>query len=92
MGGEQRCATGFADVLIEDDAYQLGRALVKLAAEGVPARHRSEAVDEYRRRLADIDPANPPDSAALRRLWGKGESQLRQSSGYRRAAERGSTR
>jgi malonate decarboxylase beta subunit len=75
MGGEQRQATGFADVLIEDDAEQLRQALRELAARGVPARHRSEMVDEYRRRLAEIDPANPPDSAGLRRLWGKGEGQ-----------------
>ena len=72
MGGAQRHATGFADVLIEDDAAMLRQALQALAARGVPAQHRSEAVDEYQSRLARIDPAAPPDGPGLRRLWPQG--------------------
>ncbi len=72
MGGAQRHATGFADVLIEDDAAMLRQALQALAARGVPARHRSEAVDEYQSRLARIDPAAPLDGAGLQRLWPQG--------------------
>jgi malonate decarboxylase beta subunit len=75
MGGEQRYETGFVDALVEDDAMLLRQALVDLAARGVPARHRSEMVDEYIRRLAEIDPAAPPDGHALRRLWPRGEGQ-----------------
>ena len=74
MGGEQRYATGFADALIEDDADTLRHTIEALAARGVPARHRSEMVDEYRRRLAKIDPARPPDGAELRRIWATGET------------------
>src|SRR5277367_3367770 len=73
MGGEQRYETGFADALIEDDADLLRRTIRDLAARGVPARHRSEKVEEYRRGLAGIDPAAPPDGAALRQIWPKGE-------------------
>jgi malonate decarboxylase beta subunit len=73
IGGEQRHETGFADVLIEDDAELLRQAIRDLAARGVPARHRSEAVDDYRGRLARIDPTSPPDGPALRRLWPGGE-------------------
>jgi malonate decarboxylase beta subunit len=73
MGGEQRHETGFADVLIEDDADLLRRTLADLAARGVPERHCSEAVDEYRRRLAKIDPTRPPDGPELCRLWQRGE-------------------
>jgi len=73
MGGEQRYDTGFVDALVEDDAKQLKQAILDLAARGVPTRHRSERVEEYRRRLAKIDPAAPPDGPALRRLWPKGE-------------------
>ncbi len=72
MGGEQRHDTGFVDALIEDDASLLKQAIQSLAARGVPARHRSEQVDEYRRRLASIDPAAPPDGPGLRRLWPNG--------------------
>jgi malonate decarboxylase beta subunit len=73
MGGEQRYETGFVDALVEDDAGLLKQAVLDLAARGVPARHRTERVEEYRRRLAGIDPAAPPDGAALRRLWPRGE-------------------
>src|SRR5277367_5565948 len=66
MGGEQRYETGFSDALIEDDAKALRQAIQALAARGVPARHRSEMVEEYKRRLARIDPAAPPDGLALR--------------------------
>src|ERR1700733_10539362 len=73
MGGEQRYETGFADALIEDDASVLRQTLQTLAARGLPARHRSENVEEYRRRLARIDPAAPPDGPGLRGIWPKGE-------------------
>jgi malonate decarboxylase beta subunit len=73
MGGEQRFDTGFVDALVEDDAGLLKQAILDLGARGVPARHRSERVEEYRRRMAEIDPAAPPDGPALRRLWPKGE-------------------
>ena len=69
MGGEQRYDTGFVDALVEDDAKQLKQAILDVAARGVPARHRSEWVEEYRHRLAKIDPAAPPDGPGLRRLW-----------------------
>ncbi len=72
MGGAQRYETGFADVLIDDDIAMLRQAILDLASRGVPARHRSEAVQEYQRRLGLIDPAAPPDALALRRLWPRG--------------------
>jgi malonate decarboxylase beta subunit len=71
IGGEQRYATGFADALIEDDAEELKKTICELAARGVPAQHRSEAVDEYRRRLAQIDPSRPLDGPGLRLLWSR---------------------
>ena len=73
MGGEQRYETGFVDALVEDDAKALRQTIQTLAARGVPARHRSEQVEEYRHRLAKIDPQAPPDGPALRRIWPKGE-------------------
>jgi malonate decarboxylase beta subunit len=75
MGGEQRYETGFADALIEDDADLLRQTIQALAGRGVLSRHRSEKVEEYRRRLAKIDPAAPPDGPALRLIWPKGEMQ-----------------
>jgi malonate decarboxylase beta subunit len=72
MGGEQRWQTGFVDVMIDDDVDALRRVLGEIAAAGVPAQHRSERVDDYRRRLAAIDPESPPDGLTLRRLWPRG--------------------
>lgn len=69
MGGEQRYATGLADVLVEDDvaaiATQVQRAFDTAAAP------RTERVDDFRQRLAAIDPQQPPDAAALRALWAR---------------------
>ena len=73
IGGEQRYETGFADALIEDDVESLRRTIRDLAAQGVPARHRTEAVDDYRRLLAKIDPTGPLDGPGFRRIWPRGE-------------------
>jgi malonate decarboxylase beta subunit len=69
MGGEQRYATGFADVLVEDDVGAIA-AQVREAfhATGPP---RTLEVEKFRRRLAAIDPAQPPSPAALRILWAR---------------------
>jgi malonate decarboxylase beta subunit len=75
MGGEQRYETGFADALVEDDAELLKKTIIDLAARGIPDRHRSEKVDEYRQRLARIDPTAPTDGTSLRRIWRRGEMQ-----------------
>ncbi|KUI26903.1 biotin-independent malonate decarboxylase subunit beta [Mycobacterium sp. GA-2829] len=71
-GGEQRCATGLADVLVPDDADRL-RAAVSAALAAGPLRrgeHRSERVDDYETRVAAIDPGHPPTPEELRTLWG----------------------
>jgi malonate decarboxylase beta subunit len=74
MGGEQRRDTGFVDALTEDDVAAVRAAVCDLAGRGVPARHRSEEVDGYQRRLAAIDPAAPPDASALRQRWAGGDA------------------
>ena len=69
MGGEQRYATGLADVLVEDDADAIA-AQVRLAFD-TAAAPRSEQVDSFLRRLAAVDPRHPPEPTALRTLWGR---------------------
>ena len=71
MGGEQRHATGFADVLVEDDAETIV-AEVRRSFDR-PSVPRSEQVEALSARLAAIDAAQPPEPAALRALWGSGE-------------------
>jgi len=69
MGGEQRYATGLADVLVEDDVERIA-AQVRAACSAA-ALPRTEQVDEFRRRLAGIDPQRPPSPATLRSLWAR---------------------
>lgn len=69
-GGEQRVATGLADVLVEDDTAQMVQAIARLLALGVPAVHRSEQVDFYRNRIAALDSSRQWEPAELRKMWG----------------------
>lgn len=57
IGGEQRSRTGFADALVEDAVDDVYRAVRAAFACGVPEAHRTEQVDTYLARLAQIDPA-----------------------------------
>jgi malonate decarboxylase beta subunit len=56
IGGEQRAATALADRLVDDDAQALRAAVHAAFAQGVPSPHRSEQVDVFLQRLAQIDP------------------------------------
>ena len=71
MGGEQRQATGFADVIVEDDTEALG-AEVRRAFAATTSPPRSEQVEALITRLAGIDGEHPPEPAALRTLWAAG--------------------
>jgi malonate decarboxylase beta subunit len=70
IGGEQRVAVGLADTLVEDDTAQVRDAVLAAFARGVPKRHRTEDVDGWLARLAQVNPdAIDPDT--LRQLWGQ---------------------
>ncbi|MEX3959305.1 biotin-independent malonate decarboxylase subunit beta [Trinickia sp. EG282A] len=63
IGGAQRVGTGFADMLVEDDASAIATAVHVAFARGRPAEHRSEQVEAYLARLAGIDAQTvTPDS------------------------------
>ena len=57
IGGAQRVASGFADMLVEDDASGIATAVHVAFSQGVASPHRSEAVQRYLDSLARIDPA-----------------------------------
>ena len=60
IGGEQRVATGLADVLVDDDLDAIRAAVRKASAPRTDGTHsvpRSAQVDEYLARLMRIDPA-----------------------------------
>lgn len=56
-GGEQRCATGLADVYVDDDTAQIRAVLCDLFKRGVPPLHRSARHDEFLACLAHVDTA-----------------------------------
>jgi malonate decarboxylase beta subunit len=69
IGGEQRAATGLADTLTEDDSSAVREAVRHAFAQGVPSAHRSEQVETYLARLAQIDPVTvTPES--MRAVFG----------------------
>ena len=74
MGGEQRHATGFADAIVDDDVPAIA-AEVRRAFAAPAATPRSAQVESLVARLATIDPARPPEAAALRALWARGAGQ-----------------
>jgi malonate decarboxylase beta subunit len=67
MGGEQRYLTGFADLLIEDDAEAIATAVRRGFARGETPR--SQQVERFIELLARIDPGRSPEPRALRALW-----------------------
>jgi malonate decarboxylase beta subunit len=69
IGGEQRCAMGLADDLLEDDAEAIAAAVRGAFACGAPALPRSAQAERYVERLATLDPRQPLDAKALRTLW-----------------------
>jgi malonate decarboxylase beta subunit len=69
MGGEQRCAVGLADALLEDDAEAIAAAVRDAFSHGTSAPVRTAQVETFIERLATIDPRQPLDGNALRTLW-----------------------
>ena len=74
IGGIQRQAVGFADVVVEDDIPEIIKA-VHRAFEKRPLKHRSEQVDFYLSRLRAINPEAPLSPMDLRELWNSNKKQ-----------------
>ncbi|WP_144137606.1 biotin-independent malonate decarboxylase subunit beta [Paraburkholderia sp. BCC1884] len=63
IGGEQRAATALADRLVDDSADDVRSAVHDAFTQGVPAAHRTEQVETFLQRLAQVDPASiTPDT------------------------------
>lgn len=67
-GGFQRCATGFADELVEDDVDAITNSIKSALARGAGTHHRSERVDEFLERLGRIKDPGTLDSGQVRDL------------------------
>ena len=68
-GGEQRFASGLADAYLADDLDEVRTSVLAYFAKGLPARLRCRRAEDYLRRLGDLDTAEQPDAAGVRRLY-----------------------
>lgn len=74
-GGEQRYLCGLVDAYVQDDVHEIQAATAGFIARGAPARHRSEQVDGYLAKLAQVDAGIQPTPEAIRALYTKGEAE-----------------
>ncbi|OCS44999.1 biotin-independent malonate decarboxylase subunit beta [Ralstonia pickettii] len=70
-GGEQRAATGLADVCIEDDSATIRAQVIEWLRAGAPARHRSEQIDHYLAQLAAVDTSRQATAEDVRAHYAK---------------------
>ncbi|MFP5392358.1 MAG: biotin-independent malonate decarboxylase subunit beta [Gammaproteobacteria bacterium] len=71
-GGEQRCASHLADVLVEDDSAAIRATLARLFAQGHPPRQRSDRYADFLAALAQVDTATQATSEAVRSIYQRG--------------------
>ena len=68
-GGAQRAATGFADVLVEDDATEIAKAVRSLFRKGHPANLRTDQYELFIKRLSAMDWSRQWTSEDIRKVW-----------------------
>jgi malonate decarboxylase beta subunit len=68
-GGEQRVGMGVADELCLDDVGEIAAAVKKCVMAGLPATHRSQQVEPYRKRIASLNVTEQIDPLVLREAW-----------------------
>ena len=70
-GGEQRAATGLADVCIEDDSVSIRAQVIEWLRAGAPKHQRSEQVDHYLAQLAAVDTSRQATAEDVRAHYAK---------------------
>lgn len=68
-GGEQRVASGLADVCVDDDTGDVRAAILDCFASGIPRAHRSERVADFLAALAQVDTTNQSTAADVRAAY-----------------------
>lgn len=71
IGGIQRHAAGFADILSEDDVTSIVDAIKTSLDKKENSVPRSKQIDIYLSRLNSIDPSKPITPLEMRELWKK---------------------
>ncbi|WP_433868396.1 biotin-independent malonate decarboxylase subunit beta [Ralstonia wenshanensis] len=70
-GGEQRAATGLADVCIEDDSVAIRAQVIEWLRAGAPTHQRSEQIDYYLAQLAAVDTSRQATAEDVRTHYAK---------------------
>ncbi|CAJ0786760.1 Malonyl-S-ACP:biotin-protein carboxyltransferase MADC [Ralstonia condita] len=70
-GGEQRAATGLADVCIEDDSVAIRAQVIEWLSAGAPKHQRSEQIDHYLAQLAAVDTSRQATAEDVRMHYAK---------------------
>lgn len=70
-GGEQRAATGLADVCIEDDSVAIRAQVIEWLRAGAPTHQRSEQIDHYLERLNAVDTSRQATAQDVRTHYAK---------------------
>lgn len=71
-GGEQRFHSNMVDALVQDDTAEIRDATAAFIVQGKPARHRSDRVDAYLARLAQVDTSVQATPQQVQQLFGTG--------------------
>lgn len=70
-GGEQRTATGLADVCIEDDSVTIRAQVIEWLRAGAPKHQHSEQIDHYLERLNAVDTSRQATAEDVRAHYAK---------------------
>ncbi len=69
IGGEQRTASGFADILVEDDIREMKEAVSSVMTGQAVGTPRTDQIRQYESLLHSIDPTQPLSPEMVRSLW-----------------------
>jgi malonate decarboxylase beta subunit len=76
IGGEQRTASGFADVLIEDDTQAIKEAVSSIIKCDTIPTPRTEQVKRYEAFLQLVDPNRQLSAEEVRYVWERSENKV----------------
>ena len=71
-GGEQRYRSGLVDAYVDDDLQAIRQATGQLFDQGQPPHQRSDMVDGFLARLAEVDASVQATPDAVRTIYAKG--------------------
>ncbi|MEH7544654.1 MULTISPECIES: biotin-independent malonate decarboxylase subunit beta [Bacillaceae] len=73
IGGNQRNATGFADLVVDDDIEAFQHAILSAVKKAAGKPPRSTQVERYLMFLQTVDPSEPINAEKARHLWKQSE-------------------